>query len=174
MILGIFIRLCKPEAVAGGLWPPEVLPGYPSFERYSHIGREYRDLKSTLLEVRPKNELSEIANGNTMNNELESNNSLLGLRIDPYRKTWKEDKFQCLQQVWLMVDILSKSQSWKDELSKSSKWLQPKHPSKATRRMKNNFKGNDKGFAGKFPPPYKHKAASIRISKMEGKSGHTC
>ena len=86
MILGIFIRLCRPEAVAGGLWPHEVLPGYPTFERFSHIEREYRDLTSTLLEVRPKNELSEIANGNTMNNELENNNSLLGLKIDSYRK----------------------------------------------------------------------------------------
>lgn len=56
------------------------------FERFCHIAREFGDLKSTILDVRLKNKLSEIANVKTMNKELESCNSLLGLRIDYYRE----------------------------------------------------------------------------------------
>ena len=59
---------------------------YQISERVSHIGRECRDLKSTLLEARLKKELSEIANMKAMNDELESSNSLLGFVIDSYRK----------------------------------------------------------------------------------------
>lgn len=56
------------------------------FERFSHIEREVGALKSTILEVRLKNKLTEIANVKTTNNELESDNPLFHLKIDSYRK----------------------------------------------------------------------------------------
>lgn len=68
-------------------WPLEFLEErYQISARVSHIGRECRDLKSTLFEARLKKELSEIANMKAMNDELESSNSLLGFIRDSYRK----------------------------------------------------------------------------------------
>lgn len=54
-------------------------------EGFSHIEWKLGALKSTILEVRLKNKLSEIANVKTTNNELERDHSPLGLKIDPYR-----------------------------------------------------------------------------------------
>ena len=73
--------------------------------------KKFGDLKSTILEVKLKNKLSEAANGKTVNNELESHNSLLGLKIDSYRKSMKRGENKCLQPVLLMADIINKCRS---------------------------------------------------------------
>ncbi|KAF5917317.1 hypothetical protein HPG69_008389 [Diceros bicornis minor] len=98
------------------------------FEKFSHTEREFGDHKSTILVVRLKNELSETANVKTMKNKLESDNSLLGLKIDSYRKAGKEEKSKCLQQARLMADITSKSQSLED----STKQIQQQVAATAT------------------------------------------
>ena len=42
LTLGIWTRLCRPEAMAGGLWPPEVLPGYPKrFHTGTFVGPQH-------------------------------------------------------------------------------------------------------------------------------------
>lgn len=74
-----------------------------------HLKEKFGDLKSTILEVRPKNKLSEVANGKTMNNVLENHNSLLDFKIRLLQKSMKKRENKCLQWVLLMADILHKS-----------------------------------------------------------------
>lgn len=72
------------ELVVGGSAFLEVR--HQVFERLRSTEREFGEQKCTCLEVRLKHKLSKIAHVETMNNELESDSSLLGLKIDPYRK----------------------------------------------------------------------------------------